>query len=60
MFNVPLQSLVGPEDKIPVFMDHLILLIETHGLYTEGVYRKSGAAPKVKALKVALDSGETG
>ena len=60
VFSVPLQSLVSPEDKVPLFMDHLIMLIETHGLYTEGIYRKSGSSPKIKAMKVALDSGVVG
>lgn len=60
VFGVPLQSLVGPEDKIPVFMDHLIMLIETHGLFTEGIYRKSGPAPKINMLKTVLDTGVTG
>ena len=60
VFCVPLQNLVGQDDKIPVFMDNLIHLIETHGLYTEGIYRKSGAAPKINLLKTTLDSGKTG
>ncbi|XP_053405798.1 unconventional myosin-IXAb-like isoform X4 [Mercenaria mercenaria] len=59
VFGVSLQSLVGPEDTIPVFMDNLIMLIETHGLFTEGIYRKSGAAPKINQLKTVLDNGVT-
>lgn len=31
--------------------------LERTGLYIEGVYRKSGAAPKVKELKAALEAG---
>ncbi|XP_052282643.1 unconventional myosin-IXa-like isoform X3 [Dreissena polymorpha] len=57
VFCVPLQSLVTAEEKIPAFLDLLIRLIETHGIHTEGIYRKSGAAAKIKTLKMALDSG---
>jgi myosin-9 len=60
VFGVPLQNLVGQDEKIPVFMDNLIHLIETHGFYTEGIYRKSGAQPKINLLKTTLDSGKTG
>lgn len=31
--------------------------LERTGLYMEGVYRKSGAAPRVKELKTALEAG---
>ncbi|XP_052795146.1 unconventional myosin-IXAa-like isoform X4 [Mya arenaria] len=57
VFGVPLHRMVGPDDKTPVFMDRIIVLIETHGIYTEGIYRKSGSAAKIKALKMLLDSG---
>lgn len=31
--------------------------LEKKGLYMEGIYRKPGAAPKVKELKAALEAG---
>ena len=31
--------------------------IERTGLYVEGIYRKSGAAPKIKELRAALEAG---
>ncbi|KAH3855768.1 hypothetical protein DPMN_098337 [Dreissena polymorpha] len=51
--------MVTAEEKIPAFLDLIIRLIETHGIHTEGIYRKSGAAAKIKTLKIALDSGAT-
>ena len=57
---MPLASLVSESDKVPLFLENLIMKIELHGLYTEGIYRKSGSANKVKKLKDLLDLGKTG
>lgn len=40
--------------KIPVVIEQLITKIEMHGLYAEGVYRKSGVNSKIKELKVKM------
>lgn len=42
VFGVPLQHLTSAEEKIPKVVDRLITTIEMYGLYTEGIYRKSG------------------
>lgn len=42
VFGVPLQLLIVGEEKIPLVVDRLITTIEMYGLYTEGIYRKSG------------------
>ncbi|CAA9994322.1 unnamed protein product [Nesidiocoris tenuis] len=42
IFGVPLQQLTSGEEKVPVIVDRLITTIEMYGLYTEGIYRKSG------------------
>lgn len=47
VFGVPLEALVRPGEKIPSVVDRLITSIELYGLYTEGLYRKSGAQTKV-------------
>jgi len=60
VFGVPLAGLVAQGEKTPAFLDRIIVLIETHGLYTEGIYRKSGSAAKIRALKMQLDTGVTG
>lgn len=57
LFGVPLTSLCCMEDntmKIPVKIEQLIVKIEMHGLYTEGLYRKSGVNSKIKELKMKM------
>ena len=60
MFGVPLASLMSENDKVPAFLENLIMSIELHGLYTEGIYRKAGSANKIKKLKDAIDLGQIG
>ncbi|KAH9513297.1 Unconventional myosin-IXa [Bulinus truncatus] len=55
LFGAPLESLVNENQKIPLVCERLMTNIEMTGLYVEGVYRKSGAAPKVKELQNALE-----
>lgn len=50
VFGVPLENLVRPGEKIPSLIDKLITSIELYGLYTEGLYRKSGAQTKVSSV----------
>lgn len=33
--------------------------VEMHGLYTEGIYRKSGSANRMKELHQRLETGKT-
>ncbi|KAJ8304274.1 hypothetical protein KUTeg_017857 [Tegillarca granosa] len=58
VFGAPLASLVTEKEKIPSVVGKLIDAIETHGLYTVGVYRKAGANAKMKLLKQNIDSGK--
>uniref|UniRef100_A0A2C9KA35 Unconventional myosin-IXb n=1 Tax=Biomphalaria glabrata TaxID=6526 RepID=A0A2C9KA35_BIOGL len=55
LFGAPLDTLVSENQKIPLVCERLMSTIEMTGLYMEGVYRKSGAAPKVKELQNALE-----
>ncbi|KAK8748447.1 hypothetical protein OTU49_016152 [Cherax quadricarinatus] len=55
VLGVPLENLVRPGDKIPPVIDRLITCIEMYGLYTEGLYRKSGAQTKVRAVKAHME-----
>lgn len=47
VFGVPLGELPTGESNIPVVVDRLITTLEMTGLYTEGLYRKSGLSSKV-------------
>ena len=44
IFGVPLQQLATEDGKVPLVVDRLITTIEMYGLYTEGIYRKSGVS----------------
>lgn len=41
--------------SVPIVMEVLLEYLEMHGLYTEGIYRKSGAANCMRELKVSLE-----
>nr|XP_055048049.1 unconventional myosin-IXAb isoform X2 [Misgurnus anguillicaudatus] len=55
-FGVELTRLTGDERPVPLVVEKLINYIEMHGLYTEGIYRKSGSTNKIKELKQGLDT----
>ncbi|XP_048526366.1 unconventional myosin-IXAa isoform X3 [Dendroctonus ponderosae] len=55
IFGVALVTLVTDENKIPLVIEKLIYTIEVKGLYTEGIYRKSGVKSKITELKNQLD-----
>ena len=52
-----LSRLSREEHTVPHLVEKLINYIEMHGLYTEGIYRKSGSTNKVKELRQGLDTG---
>lgn len=61
LFGVPVTSLCCMEDnavKIPVKIEQIITKIEMHGLYTEGLYRKSGVSSKIKELKTKMSDSK--
>ena len=55
VFGAHLSSLVSEECRIPVIVEQLITTIELKGLYTEGLYRKSGTTSKITELKQRLE-----
>uniref|UniRef100_A0A8C9FKP3 Myosin IXA n=1 Tax=Pavo cristatus TaxID=9049 RepID=A0A8C9FKP3_PAVCR len=55
-FGVELARLTSEERAVPVLVEKLINYIEMHGLYTEGIYRKSGSTNKIKELRQGLDT----
>lgn len=56
LFGISLTTLCLMEGgvKIPTKIEQLITKIEMHGLYTEGIYRKSGVASRIKELKIKM------
>ncbi|MCI4381971.1 hypothetical protein PGIGA_G00258110 [Pangasianodon gigas] len=55
-FGVELSQLTSDDKAVPQVVEKLINYIEMHGLYTEGIYRKSGSTNKIKELKMGLDT----
>ncbi|KAK3911746.1 Unconventional myosin-IXa [Frankliniella fusca] len=60
IFGTPLHQLVSGDIKVPIVVDRLITTIEMYGLYTEGIYRKSGVTSKVRELKARLEASGDG
>lgn len=52
------SRLTHDDRSVPLVVEKLINYIEMHGLYTEGIYRKSGSTNKIKELKQGLDTGK--
>ncbi|XP_041367346.1 unconventional myosin-IXAa-like isoform X3 [Gigantopelta aegis] len=55
VFGAPLQTQITERCKVPEIAERLVAAIELHGMFTEGLYRKSGAAPKVRHLKELVE-----
>ncbi|XP_074421488.1 unconventional myosin-IXb isoform X7 [Larus michahellis] len=55
-FGVCVSSLTSERNSVPIVMEKLLEYVEMHGLYTEGIYRKSGSANRMKELKQLLQS----
>ncbi|XP_078541143.1 unconventional myosin-IXa isoform X2 [Lissotriton helveticus] len=55
-FAVELSRLTSEDRAVPLLAEKLINYIEMHGLYTEGIYRKSGSTNKIKELRQGLDT----
>ncbi|NXM02567.1 MYO9B protein, partial [Tyrannus savana] len=55
-FGVSVSSLTSERNSVPVVMEKLLEYVEMHGLYTEGIYRKSGSANRMKELKQLLQT----
>lgn len=57
-FGVCVSALTSERNSVPVVMEKLLEYVEMHGLYTEGIYRKSGSANRMKELKQLLQEGQ--
>ena len=57
IFGGSLENLLKGGEKIPVIVERLIKAIEIQGLFVEGLYRKSGAAPKARELRSQIETG---
>ncbi|KAM6235747.1 unconventional myosin-IXb isoform 3-T4 [Porphyrio hochstetteri] len=55
-FGVCVSALTSEKNSVPVVLEKLLEYVEMHGLYTEGIYRKSGSANRMKELKQLLQA----
>ncbi|XP_060131267.1 unconventional myosin-IXb isoform X7 [Zootoca vivipara] len=55
-FGVGVGTLTSEKNSVPVVMEKLLEYVEMHGLYTEGIYRKSGSANRMRELRQALQA----
>ena len=56
---MPLSFILKNDEKVPTVVERLIKAIELNGLFTVGVYRKAGAAGKIRELLHLINTGMT-
>ena len=57
VLGMPLAYILKDSQKVPTVVERLIKAIELNGLFTVGVYRKAGAAGKIKELLNLINTG---
>uniref|UniRef100_A0A3Q3JND8 Myosin IXB n=1 Tax=Monopterus albus TaxID=43700 RepID=A0A3Q3JND8_MONAL len=55
-FSVPVCHLVSDKNPVPMVLEMMLEHVEMNGLYTEGIYRKSGSANRMKELHQRLET----
>ncbi|XP_038571796.1 unconventional myosin-IXb isoform X3 [Micropterus salmoides] len=55
-FGVRVSHLVSEKNPVPMVLEMMLEHVEMHGLYTEGIYRKSGSANRMKELHQRLET----
>ncbi|XP_062251058.1 si:zfos-588f8.1 isoform X3 [Platichthys flesus] len=55
-FGVRVCRLVSDKNPVPMLLEMMLEHVEMNGLYTEGIYRKSGSANRMKALHQRLET----
>ncbi|XP_047444263.1 unconventional myosin-IXb isoform X4 [Mugil cephalus] len=55
-FGVRVCHLVNDKNPVPMVLEMMLEHVEIHGLYTEGIYRKSGSANRMKELHQRLET----
>ncbi|XP_037627252.1 unconventional myosin-IXb isoform X3 [Sebastes umbrosus] len=55
-FGVRVCRLVNEKNPVPMVLEMMLEHVEMHGLYTEGIYRKSGSANRMKELHQRLET----
>ncbi|KAF8367210.1 hum-7 [Pristionchus pacificus] len=59
-FGAPLSSLSEDDSGVPILLSKLLVAIEVRGLFTEGIYRKSGSIAQVRQARAQMDAAQDG
>lgn len=57
-FGVQVCVLTSKVNPVPKVLEMLLVYVELNGLYTEGIYRKSGSTCRAKELHQILETGK--
>ncbi|MEQ2177115.1 hypothetical protein GOODEAATRI_000563, partial [Goodea atripinnis] len=57
-FGVQVSVLTNIANPVPKVVELLLMHVELNGLYTEGIYRKSGAACRARELHQVLETAQ--
>ncbi|XP_061457369.1 unconventional myosin-IXb isoform X8 [Rhineura floridana] len=55
-FGGRVSTLTSEKNSVPIVMEKLLEYVEMHGLYSEGIYRKSGSANRMRELRHSLQA----
>jgi len=58
VFGAELAALVDDEHAVPLVLEKLLISVEVHGLFCEGLYRKSGALAQAKQVRRAVEASD--
>lgn len=57
-FGVQVYILTSKTNPVPKVIEMLMMHVEINGLYTEGIYRKSGSACRARELHQILETSK--
>ncbi|XP_062336638.1 unconventional myosin-IXb isoform X2 [Osmerus eperlanus] len=59
-FGVPVYALTSKSNPVPMVVEMMLEHVEMNGLYTEGIYRKSGSTCRARELYQLLETDPKG
>lgn len=58
-FGVHVSNLTSKADPVPKVLEILLMHVEINGLYSEGIYRKSGSTCRARELHQILETSKS-
>ena len=56
VFGGDLSAQITEDQTVPLIIEKILLTIELHGLFVEGIYRKSGSVAQIKQLRKLIET----